>query len=155
MIETEAGISVYKYKVKVYVFFEIQSLFEIYVFICTRWKIFSNMSSPKVFNNSYYFHKIINFWERNWKLNKYIYIKVETFVMFLYLRNRKYVSDFVYWLLLFDFSRSGSCSNNNIFLFHSFFPRTWKASKQGILFARNWKCCLKVTNISFCTKRWM
>ena len=89
-------------------------------------------------------------------VNKSISKKVETFVMFLYWRNGKYVSDFIYWLSLFDFLRSGNYGNNNIFLFYSFYPQIWKVSKQDILFARNvvWKW-RKITHISSCTKRWM
>ena len=60
-------------------------------------------------------------------VNKSISKKVETFVMFFYLRNGKYVSNFIYSLFLFDFSRSGNYSNNNIFLFYSFFPQTVKS----------------------------
>ena len=59
--------------------------------------------------------------------------------MFLYLRNKKYVSNFIYWLFLFD----GNYSNNKLFLLRSF-STNCEVSKQDTLFARNWKCCLKV-----------
>ena len=89
----------------------------------------------KVFNDLLYFHKVkkLKIFERETGNCEWIHFqKVRNFWDIFYLRNGKYVGDFI---------------NNNIFLFHtvySFFPWTSKVSKQGILFARNWKCCLKV-----------
>ena len=91
-------------------------------------------------------------------MNKFISKKVETFVMILHLRNGKYVSNFIDWLFLFDFSGSGNYSNNNIFLFHNFFPQPVK-SLSKTLFLREiesvvwkWK---NIKQISSCTKREM
>ena len=58
-------------------------------------------------------------------VNKYISKKVETFVIFLYLRNGKYASNFIYWLFLFD----GNDSYNNIFLFYNYFQTVKALSK--------------------------
>ena len=107
----------------------------------------------KVFNNLYYFRKVKNFWERNLEA---IPKKTETFVMFLYLRNGKYVSDFICWLFLFGFSRSGNYSNNSIFLFYRFFHEHAKSLSKTFYLREignvvwKWKT---ITNISFCTKR--
>ena len=79
------------------------------------------------------------FFERELEtVNKSISKTVETFVMFLYLRNGKYVNNFI-WLFLFD----ENYSNNNMFLF-TIFSTNFKVFKKDTLFAINWKCCLRV-----------
>ena len=74
----------------------------------------------KVFNDLYYFHKVETvFREKLETVNKSISKKVDVLVMFLYLRNGQYVSNFIYWMFLLD----GNYSNNNIFLFYNFFHK--------------------------------
>ena len=91
-------------------------------------------------------------------MNKFISKKVETFVMILYLRNGKYVSNFIYSLFLFDFSGSGNYSNNNKFLFYSFFPQPAKSLRKTLSLQEienvvwKWK---NIKQISSCTKREM
>ena len=112
----------------------------ILVFICTRWKIFTNT------------YVMVYAISRLRTINKSISKKVEAFVIFLYLWNGKYVSNFMYGLFLFDWNYS----NNNIFLFLQFFPQTVK-SLSKTLYLREienlvWKWT-KITKTSSCTKR--
>ena len=94
MTKTEAGIFGYKYEVE-----KIKRLhlfLYIFAFICTRWKIFTSTYSPKVFNDLYTTSTKFKFFERELEtVNKSISKTVETFVMFLYLRNGKYVNNFI------------------------------------------------------------
>ena len=105
----------------------------IFVFICTRWKIFTNTYSPKSIKWSILLPESWNFLrEKLETVNKFISKKLESFVMVLYLRNGNYVSNFIDWLFLFDFSRSETYSNNNIFLFYSFFAQTVKSLRKTL-----------------------
>ena len=62
MIETKAEICVYKYKVE-----KNLAILFISLHICFHLHEVENVHQ-KVSNDLYYFHKVKNIWERNWKL---------------------------------------------------------------------------------------
>ena len=93
-------------------------LFLTYLFLFVRGGKYSPMRiHQKIFNDLYYL-KLFEKETRNW-INPFLNV----LVMFLYLRNRKFVTNFIYWLLLFD----ENYSNNNTFLFYNFFSQTLKS----------------------------
>ena len=115
--------------------------------------------SKRFYFTNTYFPQSWNFLrEKLETVNKSISKNVETFVMFLYLQNGKCVSNFIHWLFLFDFSRSGNFSNNNVFHFYSFFPQTDKSLSKTLYLREiqnviwKWK---KITKIPSCNKSQM
>ena len=83
-------------------------------------------------------------------VNKSISKEIETFVMFLYLRNGKYVNNFIYCFYFMGIIVTITYSSLTVFF------TNYKVSKQDTLFARYLKCCLKVEksnkNILLCYK---